>query len=84
MHLKPSIKIRAIDFVWETRKDAVEAELRTLLGVEELDTRNPRYFQQRNAAARLAMEKMSVAERAEMDLALEARRLEGNPEHIQR
>jgi hypothetical protein len=83
MHLKPSIKIRAIDFVWETRKDAVEAELRTLLGVEELDTRNPRYFQQRNAAVRLAMEKMSVAERAEMDLALEARRLEGNPEHIQ-
>jgi hypothetical protein len=84
MHLKPSIKIRAIDFVWETRKNAVEAELRTLLGVEELDTRNPRYFQQRNAAARLAMEKMSVAERAEMDLALEARRLEGNLEHIQR
>jgi hypothetical protein len=83
MHLKPSIKIRAIDFVWETRKDAVEAELRTLLGVEELDTRNPRYFQQRNAVVRLAMEKMSVAERAEMDLALEARRLEGNPEHIQ-
>jgi hypothetical protein len=29
------------------------------------------------------MEKMSVAERAEMDLALEAWRLEGNPEHIQ-
>ena len=81
--LKPIIKIRAIDFIWETHKETVEAELRILLGVEELDNRDPRYFQQRNAAARLALEKMSVAERAEMDLALETRRLEGNPEHIQ-
>ena len=78
------MKIRAIDFIWETQKDAVEDELRTLLGVEELDNRDPRYFQQRNAAARLALENMSVAERAEMDLALEKRRMEGNPEHIQR
>lgn len=80
----PNMKVRAIDLVWETRRDAVEEELKTLLGVEELDNRDPRCFQQRNAAAKLALEKMSVEERAEMDLAVETRRAEGNPEQVQR
>ena len=78
------MKMRAIEFVWETQRDAVEEELRTLLGVEELDNRDPRYFQQRNAAARLALENMSVEEQAELDIALEIRRKQGNPEHIRR
>ena len=78
------MKMRAIEFVWETQRDAVEEELRILLGVEELDNRDPRYFQQRNAAARLALENMSVEERAELDMALEIQRKQGNPEHIRR
>ncbi len=78
------MKIREIDFVWETQRDAVEEELKTLLGVDELNSRDPRYFQQRNAAAKLALEKMSVAERAQIKLGLETRRGEGNPEKIQR
>ena len=78
------MKIRAIDFVWETRRDAVEEELKMLLGVEELDRRDPQYFQQRNAAAKLAIEKMSVEEKAEIELALETRRAQGNPENVQR
>jgi len=78
------MKMRAIEFVWETQRDAVEEELRTLLGVEELDNRDPRYFQQRNPAARLALENMSVEERAELDIALEIRRKQGNLEHIRR
>jgi len=76
------MKVRAIDLVWETWRAAVEEELKTLLGVEELDNRDPR-FQQRNAAAKLALEKMSVEERAEIDLAVETRRAEGNPELVQ-
>jgi hypothetical protein len=52
--------------------------------VEELDRRDPQYFQQRNAAAKLALEKMSVEKRAEIELGLERRRAEGNPENVQR
>lgn len=78
------MKIRAIDYVWETQREAVEEELKTLLGVDELDPKDPRVFQQRNAAAKLAMMKMSVEEKAEMELGLEARRVQGNPENIQR
>jgi hypothetical protein len=77
------MKVRAIDYVWETRRDAVEEELKILLGVEELDHRDPRYFQQRNAAAKLALEKMSVEERIEVELGVETWRAEGNPEHVQ-
>jgi hypothetical protein len=73
-----------IDLVWETRSDAVEEELKKLLGVEELDRRDPRYFQQRNSAAKRTIEKMSMEEKAQLELELEARRLEGNPEPVQR
>ena len=79
----PMMKIRAIDYMWETQKEAVEEELKTLLGVDELDNKDPRYFQQRNAAAKLALLNMSVEERAEVELGLETRRAEGNPQNIQ-
>ena len=70
--------------MWETRREAVEEELMMLLGVDELDRRDPRYFQQRNAAAKLAMEKMSVEEKAKMELDFEVRKAQGNPENVQR
>jgi len=79
----PTIKIRAIDLVWETHRDAVEEQLKTLLRVDELDNKDPQYFQQRNAAAKLALEKMSVEETAEIQLALEKRRAQENPEQVQ-
>jgi len=81
--LNPNMKIRMIDLVWETRTDAVEEELKTLLGVNELDRKDRRYFQQRNAAAKLALEKMSVEEKAQLQFDLEARRMEGHPEPVQ-
>ena len=37
----PNLRMRMIDLVWETQSDAVEQELKTLLGVEELDHRDP-------------------------------------------
>jgi hypothetical protein len=76
------MKIRAIDYVWDSRREEVEEELKMLLDIEELDHKDPRCFQQRNAAAKLVLEKMSVEERAEMELGLERRRAEGNLENI--
>ena len=79
-----TIKIRAIDYMWDTWKEAVEDKLKILLGVDELDHKDPRYFQQRNAAAKVAIVKMSVEEKMEMELGLETRRAKGNPEGVQR
>ena len=70
--------------MWETQKDAVEDELKLLLRVEELDWRNPRYFQQHNAAAKLAMGKMSLEDKAEVESGLEIWRAKGHPENVQR
>ena len=61
----------------------VEEELKQLLGVEELDNKDPQYFQQRNAAAKLAIAQMSETEKAEFDLALERQRAEGNSKPVQ-
>ena len=77
------MKVRAINLVWETWRDAIEEELKMLLGVEELDNKDPQCFQQCNAAAKLALEKMSVEDRAEIDLAVQIWRAEGNPEWVQ-
>jgi len=67
--------------VWETHRDEVEVKI--LLGVENLDCKDPRYFQQHNAAAKFTMQNMSVEDRALIDLGLEKRRAEDNPESIQ-
>ena len=61
----------------------VEEELKQLLGVEELDNKDPQYFQQRNAAAKFAIAWMSETEKAEFDLALERRQAEGNSKPVQ-
>lgn len=55
-----------------------------ILEVDELDTRDPRYFQKRNEAARVALEHLTVEDRALVDVEMEKRRMEGHPEHIQR
>jgi hypothetical protein len=75
--------MRAIEFVWETRTDLVEEVLKRILGVDVLDCKDPRYFQQHNAAAKLALEEMSVEERAELELELETWRAKGHLEKIQ-
>ena len=54
-----------------------------LLRVEELDRRDPQYFQQCNAAAKLAMGKMSLEDKAEVESGLEIQRAKGHPENIQ-
>jgi hypothetical protein len=77
-----TLKVNPIHVVWQTHKDAVEEELKDILGVTELDTRDPGYFQQRNSAAKRVLDKMSELERAEIDSTVQSRRQEGNPEPI--
>ena len=78
------LKLNPLNVIWETRKEAVEDELKDILGVDELDTRDPRYFQQRNAAAKRALGKMSEWEREEFDKDIEVRKARGHPEPVKR
>lgn len=70
--------------VWEIEKEAVEAELMDILGVNHLDPNHPGYFQQRNAAAKRVLEKMTEHERAKLDSLVRHRRSQGHPDHIRR
>ena len=53
--------------VWETQRETIEDELWEILGVDELDPKHPRYFQQRNAAAKRVLQKMNEQELAELN-----------------
>jgi hypothetical protein len=81
---KPNIKITAINVVWQTQKAAVEDMIKEILGVDELDRKDPRYFQQRTAAAKRVLEEMTEQERTAINQIVEERRAEGNPENIRR
>lgn len=77
------MKIRAIYFVWKTQRDVIEEELKLLLDIEDLDNQDPWYFQQRNATAKLALEKMNLEDKAQMERELEIWQEQGNPEVVQ-
>jgi hypothetical protein len=70
--------------VWQTHKAAVEEELRDILGVEELDPKDPAYFQQRNAAAKRVLNNMNEQEKEEIRVVLENIKVQGNTELIKR
>jgi hypothetical protein len=70
--------------VWETQKAVVEEKIKEILGVEELDTKDPRYFQQRTAAAKRVLDEMTEQERTAITQIVEERKAQGNPEHIRR
>ena len=70
--------------VWDTQRETVEGELREILRVDELDPKQPGYFQQRNAAAKRVLQNMNEQELAELNATVDERRTHGNPEHIKR
>ena len=61
------MKINPINVVWDTQREAVEEELREILGVSELDPKDPGYFQQHNAAGKHVIKKMNEQELAELN-----------------
>lgn len=82
--IKPIIKVNTLDVVWHTQKEAVEEELKKILDVTELASNDPRYFQQRTAAAKRVLDNMTERERMAIKGLVEERKLQGNPVNIQR
>jgi hypothetical protein len=83
-HTKSALKVNAINVIWQTQKPAVEEELKAILGVESLDTNTPGYFEQRTAAAKRVLDRMSEQERTGILALVEERREQGNPPEVQR
>ena len=81
---KPIVKINPIQVVWETKRDAVEEELKDILGVDELVNTGLGYFQKRNTAAKRVLDNMAEQDRTELNMLIKERKAEGNPEPVRR
>ena len=77
-----NLKVNLINIIWEIEKEGIEEELKEILGVEDIDNRDLRYFQQRNAAVKCFLGKMTKQDRAQFDKELMARRSKGHPEPV--
>ena len=77
------INVRAIDVVWRQRKEECEVELKGIIGVEELDPASPEYFQQRLAAAKVVLDRLSVLEREEVDVEIARIKESGHDKEVQ-
>jgi hypothetical protein len=84
METKAHVKVTALNVVLETEKAAVEAELMDILRVNRLQPNDPQIFQQRNAAAKRVIEKMSEREQAKLKATVEERKRQGHPDHVRR
>lgn len=82
--LKPSIRVTAIDVVWQEKREAVLDVMKEVLGVSELDSGSPGYFQQRVPAAKEVLDRMTERERAQIDALVQKRKTEGNIPEVQR
>jgi hypothetical protein len=81
---KSQARVTKIDAVWRTQRAAVDAELKIMLGVDELDSSTQAYFQQRTAAAKRVYDRMDEAEKAKIEEAVEKLKTEGNKPEVQR
>lgn len=73
-----------MNVIWEIQTEAAEEELKEILGVENVDKRDPGYFQQRNAAAKRVLGNMNERDRAQFTETLQARRSQGHPDPVRR
>jgi hypothetical protein len=82
----PKIRIRytTLDVIWKDYRDRVDEELKVILNVEEIDPSMPGVFQQRTAASKRVLNKMSAAEKEELHQKVEKYRKEGLPPEIQK
>jgi hypothetical protein len=62
----------------------VDEQLKEILGVEELDPKDERCFQQRTTAAKRVLDNMTELQRSEINGIVEQRRTQGNPANVQR
>ena len=81
---RTKIRVNAINIVWETQRAAVEEQIRQILGVEELDPKDERFFQQRTTAAKRVLDGMTELQRSDIKAIVKQRRAQGNPQEVQR
>jgi hypothetical protein len=81
---KSSVRVTAIEIVWQTRKKEVEEEMKKILGVTELVPGSAAYFKQRVPAIKAVLNRLTPQEQAQIASLVEKRKNEGNDPDVQR
>jgi hypothetical protein len=79
-----NINVRPLEVVWRTRKHECEEELKKILGVQELDTTAPEYFERYRTAAKAVLEGFSAAERVKFEAEVASMKEKGHDKETQR
>lgn len=83
-NVKTRIRFTAGDLIWHEKRELVETELKTMLGLDTIDFSLPEIFQNRTTAIKRVLDNMSVGERELVDVMVEKYKREGMPAEIQR
>lgn len=78
-----NMNIRLIDLVWRKKHVECEAELKEILGVDELDRSSAAYFRQRLAAAKRVTDCLGTQEKEELEAELKEMKQQGYDKAIQ-
>jgi hypothetical protein len=82
--VKNNLRTTYIDILWDKRKDEVEAELKKMLNVTELDNSKQEVFKLRTTACKLVFERYNEQEKQEIRTLLAIHKVTGNDERTRR
>ena len=82
--MKSWIQCTAIDVIWREHRKEVEEEIKVMLNIEQVDFSIKEVFQQRTAAAKKVLMKMSPVEKEDILQKVENYKNNGLPIDIQR
>ena len=78
-----NLNMRLIDLVWKKKHAECEAELKEILGVDELDPSSSDYFRQRLAAAKRVTDSLGQQEQQELEVELKEMKEMGYDKEVQ-
>lgn len=78
-----NLNMRLIDLVWRKKHAECEAELKEILGVDDLDRSSSDYFRQRLAAAKQVTDRLGRQEQQELEYELKEMKERGYDKEVQ-
>jgi hypothetical protein len=84
---KTTVRFTAADYIYNTKRDLVDEEVREILGwgqSDAIDYARQECFQKRTTAIKKVLEKMTVRDREDVDAEVENLKRNGLPPEIQR
>lgn len=77
-------RISRVEYIWNTKRDEVFAEIAKLLGCDHADAYTPGWFPKRGVAIANIYKRLDNSEKTELDRQLDMTKQQGYPVDVQR